>query len=88
LALLIVAIVILALTIGGCVKPDEAYKTMRGLYERNYANWSWEKRFEAALDIELSAIIAGIEFSWLDLPYEKIQVNDAAGGTSTCTDSH
>ncbi|HEX75742.1 MAG TPA: hypothetical protein G4O12_04075 [Dehalococcoidia bacterium] len=59
----------------GCGNPYETvFFLMLVDYKKNYANWTWDKRYEKAARIEAVAIMANIEFHWLDLPVDKIEV--------------
>ena len=55
-------------------------------YHKNYANWSWEKRWEEAQRLHGFAVLGqirkkdGTPWTWLDLPVEKIEVSDTGGG--------
>ena len=86
--LILVLVIVLLSNMVGCSKAFWAlqYKGMRNLYERDYGKWSWEKRYGAIEYMGLAAALGGEEFDWLDLPVEKIKVDDAAGVTPTCGD--
>jgi hypothetical protein len=88
MALLLIVIVIPVFTMGGCpYNNDFSNESLLKDYNKNYAKWSWQERYQHAVLIEPAAMLEQVEFSWLDLPVDKIEVTDAASGsTGACSD--
>jgi len=75
IATLLVMTIVISMTGGGCPNPYEGTFGLKlAEYYKNYANWSWDERYQKAKQIEGYAVLADIEFSWLDLPVEKIEL--------------
>jgi hypothetical protein len=81
LVLFILVLVIVPLfNMGGCYEGAASiHKKLKKQYEEDYGTWNWEKRFNMMVALDITAALGDVEFNWLDLPVEKIQVNDSAG---------
>ena len=84
--LILILVIVPLFNIGGCKKTWAGVHTvLKNGYEKKYADWNWEQRYAAAELLNISAYYGDVEFSWLDLPVEKIKVDDAVS-TTPCGD--